>query len=698
MSFLEFIKMVFNRRVWFAVCALLIIIGPLLGATGTFNDIRVDRISFKTNPRYTYEVNTFFSNQTYGNLVQDYSISGYLFTPPLYYNLLSPNGKLPAIIFMHGMIASSEIQYNIPKALARAGFKVLEISQTGHGDTGGLWDMGIDMLAGVYSAVDYLKYMCWDVDSSKIGVAGHSMGGIMTTRAGIFDSWINPITGDPIGTNGSIRACGAIYCWSDMLDTVLYSASTLSSTISPFLTLLPDDIKNTLVITEPSINWLFTTWKWMGHNQPITLPYQMKARSVQNYINSTNIKNYELITGWDDELTNPLFQAYIMQNSTMDASGNPQVSAMEILQQVAGNLIWNYGNITNGTARRLVMIPGTDHIKEAYGDEVAYSLIDWFNRAMDTGWRGHFGEISYLDPAFFSDFALRIVGWIWLLIGSLGLIPVLASYLSSWLKNKENQQPKAALSFNKGQLIRRILMYSCIFIGFGVLGNFLYRYVFPISTFTRFWMVDLISNFSLFSALLQLPAILAIILYEWKRNGMSLGDFGLSPRSAVRGLAIGILAFLPTILIYNPLAYFTNLPMMLPRPFEIGVYVDFFVLMGIILLQSMVNELTFRGLIQTKLDKGERKLARWKTIFVGVLITGLVIGINFGLGVYTAFSSILNIPMVLLLIAVIGLAFGLISVLNGFLYQRTKSITTGILITAFLLSFLEAGKLFLIYA
>ncbi|MFX0138336.1 MAG: alpha/beta hydrolase family protein, partial [Candidatus Hodarchaeota archaeon] len=388
MRFLDIIKMVFNRRIWFLLCVLLCILGPLLAANGTFNEVRQDRISFRTNPRYTYELNTFFSTQTI-NLIQDYTVSGYLYTPPIYFNLLHPENdyKLPAVIFMHGMVANPEIQYNIPRALAMAGFKVLSISHPGHDDSGGLWDMGIQTLVGVYSAVDYLKYMCWDVDSNKIGVSGHSMGGITTTRAGIFDNWTNPVTNNTIGTGGDITACGAIYCWDDMLNTIIYSVSGFSNDISPLLMYLPEDIKYSTVFSEPTINWLFRTWGWLGNNQPITVPYQMKARSVVNFINSTNIRNYCLITGWDDQLTNPLFQINIMENSTANST-HYGVKGDEILENVMGKLFWDYGNKTKGDARRLVMIPGTDHAREAFGDEVAINLIAWFNEAMNVTWDG----------------------------------------------------------------------------------------------------------------------------------------------------------------------------------------------------------------------------------------------------------------------------------------------------------------------
>ncbi|MHA1379595.1 MAG: alpha/beta fold hydrolase [Candidatus Helarchaeota archaeon] len=690
------LKLVFNRRVGFIVCALLCIIGPLMAASGTFNQVRQDRISFRTNPRYAYEVNSFFATQTYGNIVQDYEVSGYLYTPPIYYNLLSPNGKLPAIIFMHGMVASPEIQYNIPRALASAGFKVLSIAHPGHGSSGGLWDMGIQTLVGVYSAVDYLTYMCWDVDSNRIGVSGHSMGGITTTRAGIFDNWTNPVTGNKIGSGGRIRACGAIYSWDDMLNTIIDSFSRLHSGISPALSYLPDNMKNAYIFTEPSLNWLFSTWTWLGNGIPATLPYQMKARGTANFINSTNMKNYMLITGWEDQLTNPLFQANIMQNSTIDATGNPKVDSGAILRQVMGTFVWNYGNMTNGTARRFVVVPGTDHIGEALDNEYAYNLIVWFNQAMDVKWNGS-PALSLLSPNYVTDMVSRMVGWIFLLLGAIGLIPIGISYLNSWLKRNEKSNPEA-FSYGKNSLIRKLLIYGGLFIGLGVFGNVLFRFAIPTYSFTQFWFWDFVNLFTLFSTLFQLPAILAILLYEWKKEGLSLEQLGISPHSALRGVAIGILAFLPAILVYNPLAFSTNLPLMLPRPLEAGVYTDFFVVMSLMFLQAGVYELMFRGLIQSKLNNGKRKIERWKSLIFSGLICGIFVGLVYAISLSIAMYTLITPLLFFLIFGLMFAVYFAISILNGFIYQRTKNVASSIIIFALLMTFLQAGKLFMIYA
>ncbi|MFX0138335.1 MAG: type II CAAX prenyl endopeptidase Rce1 family protein, partial [Candidatus Hodarchaeota archaeon] len=187
-------------------------------------------------------------------------------------------------------------------------------------------------------------------------------------------------------------------------------------------------------------------------------------------------------------------------------------------------------------------------------------------------------------------------------------------------------------------------------------------------------------------------------LFEWKKQGMNLDDFGLSPKSALRGLIIGILAFLPAIAIYNILAYSVHVPLMIPRPFEAEVYADFFILMGVLCLQAIVHELTFRGLIQTKMDKGGRKLKQWKTLLFSALISGIIIGLNFGIGMSIAFSTVISPTMFFLVFGVIMLAFTAISILNGYIYQRSKSLLTSIIISTLLLSFFEAGKLFLIYA
>ncbi|MCB1645575.1 MAG: alpha/beta fold hydrolase [Pseudomonadales bacterium] len=79
----------------------------------------------------------------------------------------------PAVLAVHGYINSSETQSGYAIELARRGFGVLALDQTGHGYSDPVaFSAGFGGPAGL----DYLRSLPW-VDRDRIGLEGHSMGG-----------------------------------------------------------------------------------------------------------------------------------------------------------------------------------------------------------------------------------------------------------------------------------------------------------------------------------------------------------------------------------------------------------------------------------------------------------------------------------------------------------------------------------------
>ncbi len=85
----------------------------------------------------------------------------------------------PGILAVHGYINSRETQDGFAIALARAGYVVLALDQTGHGYSGGT------VGANGFGGPDGLKYLrSLDmVDTGNIGLEGHSMGGWTILKA-----------------------------------------------------------------------------------------------------------------------------------------------------------------------------------------------------------------------------------------------------------------------------------------------------------------------------------------------------------------------------------------------------------------------------------------------------------------------------------------------------------------------------------
>ncbi|MFX0133159.1 MAG: alpha/beta hydrolase family protein [Candidatus Hodarchaeota archaeon] len=699
MVILSILKKIINRRVWLTVCFIIFSLSMVNCARGTFDEINVQRISFTVNPRYTYEVNLFF-NRTMLNYAKTHSVAGYLFTPPPYYALLYINKTtgdfegFPTIVWCHGGLGNAELQYHYAKELAARGFKVLAINQPGHGDSGGQYTKGINNLPVLYSAVDYLYYLCWDVDRNRIGVSGHSHGGVLTTRGGIFDNWTNPRTNNTIGTGGKIRSFGAIYCWDTLLGATIY----MGLNERPLYALYPE-----LLYYDPNFMWIFSRSNFLSNTFPFTMPNELEAHSVSNFINSSNIGNYMLIIGAAEEFISVPQECLLMEAATKNSSGIPQVSAEDIFTNVISKFSWDYGNITENTTRRLIIIPGVTHIEEGSDPIVLQSLVSWFHESFQTGYEGIPIRLDWQN-----NYNLR-QSWFIGLFSALSAIPGLVSYLSSWLSPKLDISPESKKknefipSIKPGDLelnkkIKLIVSYCLFMIISCITGAYLVRNVLDIKTFVQFWNWNLVSIPILVISLIQIPFLILIIKFEKKRYNLNSEDYKISPKSILRGLAIGALPLLLILCIYNISAFICNVPMLLPRPFE-AVYIDFFILLGIMFLFSLTNELFFRKLIQSKIDKGKRKLMLWKNVFIISLINmimlifnfGTIANLTFGTGFFGHFAPLEATGPFL---AILCGSMIVLSFVNAFIYQRSKSITSTSILTALILTLLQTGKLF----
>jgi len=99
------------------------------------------------------------------------SMSALLFKP----NGVSADQKAPAIVVSHGWWNNKEMQDANYVELARRGYVVLSIDMYGHGDSDYLTSDITLGGTGMYDGVKLLAALPY-VDTSKIGVSGHSNG------------------------------------------------------------------------------------------------------------------------------------------------------------------------------------------------------------------------------------------------------------------------------------------------------------------------------------------------------------------------------------------------------------------------------------------------------------------------------------------------------------------------------------------
>ncbi len=105
-------------------------------------------------------------------------VSGILFKP----KAASADNPLPAVVLTHGYLNNREMQLQNAIELARRGFVVLTVDREGHGNYENSGSTSALIATnGLYDSAKYVYNLDY-VDKDKIGISGHSMGG-MTTSA-----------------------------------------------------------------------------------------------------------------------------------------------------------------------------------------------------------------------------------------------------------------------------------------------------------------------------------------------------------------------------------------------------------------------------------------------------------------------------------------------------------------------------------
>jgi dienelactone hydrolase len=100
------------------------------------------------------------------------TISAFLYKP----SEASKIDRVPAIVLSHGISGSKEMMNSIALELAKNGFIAISMDLLGHGDSGGIFEnQDTDPTLGMKDVVDYVSELDF-VDSSKIGLIGHSLG------------------------------------------------------------------------------------------------------------------------------------------------------------------------------------------------------------------------------------------------------------------------------------------------------------------------------------------------------------------------------------------------------------------------------------------------------------------------------------------------------------------------------------------
>ncbi|OFW66179.1 MAG: hypothetical protein A2V52_06560 [Actinobacteria bacterium RBG_19FT_COMBO_54_7] len=300
--------------IWFVVLAMALGLFVALMVPATFPDITLNRVSF---------TNTYSGGER---------IEGLLLTPKE--NAADP---MPAVVFSHGIVANKEIYLSLYRDLARRGIAVLAIDLPGHGGSGGHCDIGTVEYKAILSAYDWLVGNHPEIDASRVAAAGHSLGGIASTQAGLFQP------------EKKFCAVVAIWCWQSqesVIETIMGSPPELVWDIWPFLIFSRQyDIKDRSALNDRDI---------ISRVGPGTPP------------------NYLVIFGNLDEAGTVEQERELMAR----AAGLDDIEPGEV-----------YGSFEDGSARGLI-VTHDDHIMEVFSSDVFRGMYDWLSSSFGMRARG----------------------------------------------------------------------------------------------------------------------------------------------------------------------------------------------------------------------------------------------------------------------------------------------------------------------
>lgn len=112
----------------------------------------------------------------------------------------------PVVILIPGLDSTKETRHEARRGLLRRGMAVLSIDGPGQGETSLRMKIRPDYERVIGAAIDYLETR-GDVDASKVGLLGSSLGGYYAPRAAAFEHRVRACVGN----------CGP-YDWSECFD------------------------------------------------------------------------------------------------------------------------------------------------------------------------------------------------------------------------------------------------------------------------------------------------------------------------------------------------------------------------------------------------------------------------------------------------------------------------------------------------
>ena len=546
-----------------------------------------------------------------------------IFYQPLDYN----SSKLyPAVVVVHGINSRAEHLSHLSVELARRDFLVLAINMRGHRLSQGFCTLTENEPNDVMGAIDWLVGR-FDVNSSTIGVIGHSLGGMTVIRTAALDSRINATVA--LGAPPSIEM---------LLDRY---TQDLNFAILQMLVNLYSDVSDQT---------------------------ELDNRAPVKDVNTTNPRNFLLCWGDKDTASTLDDQKLFLYNAT----GN--TTALE-------NVF--YGNFTNGTAKMLTTYSSVDHDQEVRHPPIIVDVIEWMENSLLGGTQGSISESDLII------WIPTTIGTILITLGFFTTILPVFSYLFNFYDNriKKKKELDVEIKQNYSQKNRILTILGCA--GLFSLGGILVMPIilnFNILNLNFYRLPGVLMNIFLIQSMIIGAGLLCIVFLQRKFSQINFfNKIKIPSKTVLYSTIIGLL--ISTFFIFG-LFYLPDLPLMI---FNVPSHpLDVIILCVLLSLSFIIMEIFFRHFIFDKMFKPKSEIKNWaQFLWIGA-IGGLIQGLSFTLIFIFFIPGALTIGPIVISLPLLGflagfLLFTFFGALNNYLYHRTGSVIPGAIFQAIIL-------------
>ncbi|MGV9173378.1 MAG: alpha/beta hydrolase family protein [Promethearchaeia archaeon] len=650
--------------------------------------------------------------------------------------ILKPSGvdidkskERPCVFVFHGMFMNRFLQMQTAMYFVKAGMYVVILDHAGQGESMGKYRLGPELEALGKTVIDYFiaegfEKFNMNVDLDALGCNGHSYGGVTSAFAGV-------------NRDNRLKAIASIWSWSELPQTV---ADIMTGVGTKPEDLFDNPIYKFLTTLTGFGDAIFYDREGGYSQKPEDVLKVLEDRNMKTRVNYTKKlpPNWLLITAENDELTSPDQQIELMAKASWNSTAGGSYSAWEneLSDSIKDNKQWtNLGYSNNSirgsfgsrTARSLFLPEGDPfgHLMEGFLVSAYVKVMEWFGDAfnwdvkevvdslkengLETDGLGMDGPVPALAT-------LKYGGWIIALLSLIISLPALISIIVKRFKfdGNEDKYQEFINSYDEfseyrygGFEMKLIGIAVLIYLGAEFLSILLPMELGlnPKILGIPFIITDALTVIMAMRYFIVLPAILLLFYYLVKKikRPLNLKKIGISTnkKAILNDLVLGGVIGGFFILFFNVISFISLSPRLIPRRSPTLGYFGFLLLVAYFFIFFLIDEISFRGIIQTKIHdfiytKLQDKPAWLKKWLEYIIATGFQMIVLLG-GTFLGLVLLLGgLPPVLVTIFLIG-GFSstfIPAFLSTYIYQRTRRIIPCVLSSTLILSFLLGSSLF----